>query len=74
VSTTEELIARNSRGSSLENQKYGRRDPFRWPRDTLHLQMLALTSPTSDGSSVSIAHSRTKATEFLSFVWAPFAE
>jgi hypothetical protein len=34
VSTTEELIARKSSSSGLENREYGRRDPMRWPCDT----------------------------------------
>jgi hypothetical protein len=34
VSTIEELVERKSRGSSLENQDYGRRDRPRWPCDT----------------------------------------
>jgi hypothetical protein len=41
-----------------------RRNPLRWPRDTLYPQKLALTSPTSGGRSVGIVRSRTKATEF----------
>jgi hypothetical protein len=35
LSTTEELLGRNSSGTGLENRKYGHGDPFRWPRDTL---------------------------------------
>jgi hypothetical protein len=64
VSTTEELLGRNSSGSGLENRKYGRRDPSLWPRGTLYPQTLALTSPTSCGRSVGIVRSRTQATEF----------
>jgi hypothetical protein len=41
VSTTEELLERESSGSGLERREYGRRDPSRWP--------LALTSPTNSG-------------------------
>jgi hypothetical protein len=44
--------------------EYGHRDPSRWPRDTLYPQKLALTLPTSGGSSVGIVPSRTHATEF----------
>jgi hypothetical protein len=33
----------------LENREYGRRDPLRWPSDTLYPQKLALTSPTRGG-------------------------
>jgi hypothetical protein len=46
VSTTEELLGRNSSGSCLERREYGRRDPSRWPRDALHPQTVALTSQT----------------------------
>jgi hypothetical protein len=38
VSTTEELLNRESSGSCLENREYGRRDSSRWARDTLYLQ------------------------------------
>jgi hypothetical protein len=38
VSTTEELLGRNSRGSGLEIREYGRRDLSRCPRGTLYLQ------------------------------------
>jgi hypothetical protein len=63
VSIIEELLGRKSSGSGLESRKYGRRDPSRWPRGTLCLQELALTSLTS-GRSVGIVRSRTQATEF----------
>jgi hypothetical protein len=65
VSTIEELLGRNSRGSGLENREYCRGDRLRWPRDTLYPQKLALTSPTSGGRSVGIVRLRTKATEFV---------
>jgi hypothetical protein len=68
VSTTEELLGRKSSGSAPENRECGRRDPSRWQRDTLYLQKLALTLPTSDGSSVIIVPSRTQATEFLIYI------
>jgi hypothetical protein len=64
VSTTEELLETKSSGSSLENRKYGSKDPPRWLRQTLYPQKLALTSPKSGGRSVGIVHSWTKATEF----------
>jgi hypothetical protein len=64
VSTTEELLGRNSSGSGVENREYGRRDSPRWPRDTLYLQKLVLTWPTSGGRSVGIVRSQTQATEF----------
>jgi hypothetical protein len=38
VSTIEELLERNSSGSSLENREYDHRDPSRWPRGTLYTQ------------------------------------
>jgi hypothetical protein len=45
VSTTEELLGRNSSGSGLESREHGRRDPSRLPRGTLYPQKLALTYP-----------------------------
>jgi hypothetical protein len=36
----------------------GRGDPLRWPRDSLYLQKLALTSPTIGGRSVGIVRLR----------------
>jgi hypothetical protein len=68
VSTIEELLGGNSSGSGLENREYGREGPLSWPRDTLHLRKLALTSPTIGGRSVGIVRSRTKATEFFSLI------
>jgi hypothetical protein len=68
VSTTEELLGRNSSGSGLENQEYGLGDLLRWPRNTLYPQKLALISPTSGGRSVGIVRLLTKATEFVCFV------
>jgi hypothetical protein len=63
VSTTEKLLGRNSSGSGLEKREYDCGDPPRWLSGTLYPQKLALTSPTSSGRSVGIAHSRTLATE-----------
>jgi hypothetical protein len=65
VNTTEELLEWKSSGSGLESREYGRRDPLRWPRDTLQPQKLALTSPTSGGCSFGIVCLGTKATEFF---------
>jgi hypothetical protein len=74
VSTTEELLRRKSSCSGQENRDYSLKDPPRWPRHTslslsLSLSLsplkLALTSPTSGGSSVSIVLSRTKARDLL---------
>jgi hypothetical protein len=42
VSTTEELLERNTSGSGLENREYGRGDPLLWPDDTIYSQKLAL--------------------------------
>jgi hypothetical protein len=73
VSTIEELLGRNSSGSGLKNQEYGRGDPLRWPRDILYPQKLALTLPTSGDRSFGIVRLRTKATEFVlfctTFIW-----
>jgi hypothetical protein len=49
VSTIEELLKRKSSYFDLEIREYGRGDQLRLPRDTLYLQKLALTSPTSGG-------------------------
>jgi hypothetical protein len=49
VSTTDELLERNSSGSGLETREYERGDPIRSPRDTLFPQKLVLTSQTSGG-------------------------
>jgi hypothetical protein len=68
LSTTEELLGRNSSGYGLETREYGRGDPLRWPRETLYPQKLALTSPTNGGRSVGIVHLRTKTMEFVLFV------
>jgi hypothetical protein len=65
VSTTEELLRRNSSGFGLETQEYGCGDVLLWPHDTLCPQKLALTLPTRCGPSVGIVRSRTKATEFF---------
>jgi hypothetical protein len=65
VTIIEELLEWKSSGSSLENREYGRMDPSRWPRSTLYLQTLALTSPIGGGRSVCIVRSRTQASEFI---------
>jgi hypothetical protein len=64
VSTIEELLERKRSGSGLENRQHGRSDPSNSPRDTPYPQKVALTSPTSGGSSVGIVRSPTQATEF----------
>jgi hypothetical protein len=65
MSTTEELLGRNSYGSGLENWEYGCGDPVHSPRDTLYLQKLALTLPTCCGCSFGIDRLWTKTTEFV---------
>jgi hypothetical protein len=65
VSTSEELLRRKSSGCSLEIWECSRRDLLCWPCNTLCLQKLALTSPTSGSRSVGIVRSWTKATEFV---------
>jgi hypothetical protein len=73
VSTIEELLERESRGSGLENREYGRRDTSRWPRGILYQQKFALTSLTNGGRSVGIVRSRTQAMEFsLGFLFMPW--
>jgi hypothetical protein len=69
VSTIEELLGRNSSDSGLENREYGHGDPLPWPRDTLYLQKLALTSPTSGGHSVGIVCLRTKITDYCYYYY-----
>jgi hypothetical protein len=65
VSKIQELLGRKGRGSGLKNREYSSRDPLCWPCNTLHSQKLALTSPSSSGSSVGIVRSRTQATDFV---------
>jgi hypothetical protein len=65
VSTIEELLERKSIGSSLEIREYCHRDLSHWLRDTLYLQKLALTSPTSSCHLVGIICLWTQATEFV---------
>jgi hypothetical protein len=65
VSTIEELLERESRGSGPENREYGRSDSSRRLRGTLNPQKLALTPPTSGGRSLGIVRSHTQATEFM---------
>jgi hypothetical protein len=65
VRAVEELLEWKSSGSGLGNRKInGRRDPLRWPRDTLYPLKLALTWPTCGGCSVGIVRLRLKAMEF----------
>jgi hypothetical protein len=69
VSAVVELPGRKSSGSGLEIREYGRRDPSRWPRGNLYPQKLAPSSPTSGGPSVGRVRSRTRATEFMCYVF-----
>jgi hypothetical protein len=65
MSTSRELLRRNSSGSGLENRDYEYRDQPCWPSDTLYPQKMALTSPTKSGLSVGAVRSRPDSTEFL---------
>jgi hypothetical protein len=65
VTTIEEVLGRKSNDTCLDNQHYGRGDPFRWPRYTLYSQKLALTAPTNCDRSVGIVRSRAKDTQFF---------
>jgi hypothetical protein len=65
VSTIEELLEWKSSGSGSIKPRLRPWDPLRWPRDTLYLQKLALTSPTCGDRSVGIVNLRTKTTDFL---------
>jgi hypothetical protein len=68
VSTTDELLGRNSSSSGLETENTTVKDPPRSPLYSLYTQKLALTSPTIGGHSVGIVRLRTKATELLLLV------
>jgi hypothetical protein len=59
------VISKKKSCSGLETREYGRRDPARWPCNTFYPHKMALVSPTSDGSSVCIIRSWTKATDFF---------
>jgi hypothetical protein len=74
VSTIVELLGRNNSCSGLENRVYGREDLVRWPRDILHPQKLALTSPARGGRSVGVVRLRTKATEFFFFYFVTYCQ
>jgi hypothetical protein len=53
--------------SGLEHREYCCRDPLCWPCNTLYLQQLTLTSPTSGGHSIWIVCLQTKVTEFVEY-------
>jgi hypothetical protein len=59
---------KNEVRSILESREYLRKDPSRWPHDTLYPQKFALTSPTRGGRSVGIVRSQTRATELFLLV------
>jgi hypothetical protein len=60
---TEELLDRKVAAPVYKTEKYGRRDPSRWPRGTFYPHKLPITSPTSGGRSVGIVRSRTQTME-----------
>jgi hypothetical protein len=60
MSTTEELLGRKRSGSGLENTEYGFRDPLQQPLST----NVGSNFAGKGSHSVSIVHSRSKATEF----------
>jgi hypothetical protein len=64
VSTSDDLLERESSSSGLESREYGLRDPLRWQCGTFFPQKLVLTSPTNGGRSVGIVRSRTQARKF----------
>jgi hypothetical protein len=66
VSTIEELLERKGSGFCLESQEYGHGDLPQWPRGTPLSAKVSINFPTSDGLSVGIVGSRTKATELFS--------
>jgi hypothetical protein len=65
---TEELLDRKVAVPVYKTEKYGRKDPSRWPRGTFYPHKLAITSPTSGGRSVGIVRSRTQTMEFFFLV------
>jgi hypothetical protein len=72
VRIIEELLERTVAVPVKKTEINGRGDSFRWPRDTLYVLKLALTSPTSGGRSVGIVCWRTKPWSFLAL--QPFVE
>jgi hypothetical protein len=65
VRITEELLERKVSAPVYKTDINGRGDSLCWPRDTLYLLNLALTSPTSGGRSVGKVRWRTKSPEFF---------
>jgi hypothetical protein len=78
LSTNEKLIGRNCSGCGLEKRKYSRKDPLRWPRDTLYPQKLVLTSPKTGDRSVGIVrkgdmyYRLSPLNEYQCFLWSRF--
>jgi hypothetical protein len=72
VRITEELLETEVSAPVYKTEINGRGDSLRWPSDTLYPLKLALTSPTSGGRSVGIVRLRTKAPEFLFFIYRSF--
>jgi hypothetical protein len=70
----QQLIFNYGSVSGLKTQEYGRRNPSRWPHDTLSLEKLALTSLTSSGISVGIVRSQIEATELDFLFYGPVYE
>jgi hypothetical protein len=73
VSTNVELLRISGSYSGQEIRQYCHGDLLLWPRDTLHPQKLALTSPTSDSRSLGIVRWRTKATVLYAWYVVPWS-
>jgi hypothetical protein len=54
MSQLRSYLEENISGSGLESREYSRRDPSRWPRDTIYPNKFLLTSTTTGGRSVRI--------------------
>jgi hypothetical protein len=62
--TTEELLEGKVAAPVQKTKINDHGNQLCWPRNTLYLQKLALTSKTSCDRSAGVVRSRTKATEF----------
>jgi hypothetical protein len=67
VSTTEQLLGRNSSGYGLESREYGRRDSSRWPRGTLYPQRVGTNFADKRQSLGRIVRLKIEATEFVCY-------